>query len=167
MDVSGSDTHSAFRWFRPGWGKWWTARRWSGAAPSPTAWRRWPGGRSACARERARLQTALKSGQERQVLDTSPNCAPGGRVFRTIDDFLPFCLFLAEARQGFGGGQLPPVGRVLLKLQQAGLHLLQLRGRARRGLTLAFGNKNWPFETEEFITGNKKKKLSDKLYLAK
>lgn len=84
-----------------------------------------------------------------------PNRVLGPPVLHTVDDFLPFCLFLAETRQTFGAGQLSPVGRVLLKLQEAGLHLLQLRGRARRGVAQAFGKQNWPFGTERYIKGEK------------
>lgn len=64
----------------------------------------------------------------------------GQPLLRTIDDFLSFCLFLAETRKGFREGQLPPVGRVLLKLQEAWLHLLHLWGWACRGMTLAIRN---------------------------
>lgn len=79
--------------------------------------------------EGTKNRTGFKAQLSRRV---RPNC------LRTIDDFLPLSLLLAETSQGFGGGQLSPVGRVLLKLQEAWLHLLQLWRRACRGMTLAF-----------------------------
>lgn len=51
----------------------------------------------------------------------------------TIDDLLPFGLLLAQVGQSFRGGLLPPVGRVLLELKEAWLHLLQLWGGAGGG----------------------------------
>lgn len=63
---------------------------------------------------------------------------PASSLLLTIDDLLPLGLLLAETRQGFRGGQLPPVGRVMLELQEAWLHLLQLWGGAGRGMTGPF-----------------------------
>lgn len=51
----------------------------------------------------------------------------------TIDDLLPLGLLFAEPGQAVGGREVPPVGRVRLKLQQARLHLLQLGGGAGWG----------------------------------
>lgn len=59
--------------------------------------------------------------------------------FLTIDDLLPLGLLLVETGQGFRGGQLPPVGRVLLELQEPWLHLLQLWGGAGWRVAGPFG----------------------------
>lgn len=58
----------------------------------------------------------------------------------TVDDLLPLGLLLAETGQAFRGGQLPPVGRVLFKLKEAWLHLLQLWGGAGGGVARPFRN---------------------------
>lgn len=67
----------------------------------------------------------------------------------TVDDLLPFGLLLAEAAQCFRGCHLPPVRWVRLKLQQAWIHLLQLRGGTGRGGARPFGARNCSLKTEE------------------
>lgn len=72
----------------------------------------------------------------------------------TIDDLLPLGFLLAEAGQGFRGSQLPPVWRVVLKLQEARLHLLQLWGGAGGG-AWALRSQNWSLKAEERIKSEK------------
>lgn len=80
-----------------------------------------------------------------RLVQTTPRFLPVS--LPTVDDFLSLGLLLAEAGQGLGVGQLPPVGRVLLQLQQAWLHLLRLRGGAGGARAGALRGKERPVQT--------------------
>lgn len=159
-------THSAPQWSHLGWGKWWPHPWRSGAPPSPEAWRRPSEGRWAFVRGHARLQTTLGEGADAEKIqkwtcrvDTFARLSE--RLFNdsheehfflsvlTVDDLLPFGLLLAEFAQCFRGCHLPPVRWVRLKLQQAWIHLLQLRGGTGRGGARPFGARNCSLKTEE------------------
>ena len=148
-----SSTHGAYQWSHPGWGKWRPAHWQSGAPLSPKVLRRSSEGHLTSGHGHAPLQTTLEWGEgedtkwERESI--SSRHIASSFLLLTIDDLLPLGLLLAETGQGFRGGQLPPVGRVLLKLQESRVHLLQLWGGAGGGLAGPFSSQNWSFKTEE------------------